>query len=77
MDNVGLPEILDLVTSIGNWIIFFVLFYRKDQQLEEARKAHRDDLREIAGMDAYLRRPSSNPANPQAVPRTPFPRDED
>ena len=56
MDNISLSEVLQLISAFGNWVMFAWLFITKDKALDSAREAHRDDLREVAGMRDYIQR---------------------
>lgn len=61
MDQTQPLDIINLVSSVGNWILFFYLFLREQKAHWDAVKAHNADLREMAGLRQSLSRlPSSD-----------------
>lgn len=51
-----LTPLLTLIGNVGSWIVFLVLFLRKDAELKQARDAHMDDLRKMSGTEPLAKR---------------------
>lgn len=56
METVTVFDVVNLADSVGQWLIFFWLFYRTYHDLQEAQRRHKDDLREVAGLKHPLQR---------------------
>jgi hypothetical protein len=54
--------LVDLVQSVGTWMIFLYLFLKERESHDRTRSQHLVDLRDIAGMSDRLR-PSRDDAD--------------
>lgn len=59
-----LQSIISMIGDVGIWAVFFYLFIDERKSHEATREAHREDLRDVAGLRQQLRHPATQTAIP-------------
>lgn len=54
-----LQSVIAMIGDVGIWAVFAYFFMDERKRHDETRKAHNEDLRDVAGLRTQLRHPAA------------------
>jgi len=71
MEQAQFEVLMSIVQSVGMWAVFAWLYITERKAHDETRQRWLDDLRDVAGLKASLRREMDNGSRPSTESKKP------